>query len=190
MCNLFAHAESVNERGREMLLEVALEETQTIDNPHDAAIAAAISNLRGEWRHCVVLRDDKLYISTFREEDGFAVTYKDQFGRVYSNERGPFSQDVVISIFQAYNRRDTSWKNQTLWKDITDELRKVTPLALFIAYVLTIVGAAQILFGYLLRGILGKMAFIILTVMGLLFASAGVALWLLWKSASRRDRNG
>jgi hypothetical protein len=173
-----------------VLLEVTLEESQTIDNPDDPAIAAAITNLPSEWPHCIRLRDGTLYISTFREENGFVVTYKDQSGRIYSTDSPPLSRDTVIRIFEAYNRKDTSWRDQTLWKDVTDELRKVTPLALFTAYVLMITGAAQILFGYLLRGILGKMVFIVLTVMGLLFASAGVALWLLWKSAGRRDRNG
>lgn len=173
-----------------MLLELTLEESQTIDSPDDPAIAAAITNLPSEWPHCIVLRDGTLYISTFREENGFVVTYNDQSGRIYSNDSTPLSQDAVINIFQAYNRKDTSWKDQTIWKDVTDELRKVTPVALFTAYLLTITGAAEILLGYLLRAILGKVVFIILTVIGLLLASAGVALWLLWQAAGRRDRNG
>ncbi len=169
-----------------MLLEIELEEIQTVDNPDDEAIAAAISRLEDKGFCGVRLRDDKEYISTFLgRQNSFEVTYRDHFGRVYANDSGYLSRETVIRMFRGYNRMDSSWEKETAWKDVTEELRRVKPVALFMAYVLMIVGVGEILFGWFARGLLGKINFALSILLGFVFSASGAVLWVVYKLKGR-----
>jgi hypothetical protein len=169
-----------------MLLEIELERIQIIDNPDDEDIFRAISKLKKKVSYNVTLIDDQESISTFCRKGRFEVTYIDHFGRVYANDSEPLSRETVIRMFQVYNHNDSSWKKETAWKDITQEMRILTPITIFLSYVLMIVGAAEILFGWLVRGLLGKLVFVISILMGFVFISTGAAVWIVYKLKGRR----
>lgn len=169
-----------------MLLEIELEKIQIIDNPDDKDIVLAISKLKKKVSYNVTLIDDKESISTFCRKGRFEVTYIDHFGRVYANDSESLSPETVIRMFQVYSRNDSSWKKETVWKDITQEMRILTPITIFLSYVLMIVGAAEILFGWLVRGLLGKLVFAISILMGSVFISTGAAVWIVYKLKGRR----
>jgi hypothetical protein len=171
-----------------MLLEIELERIQIIDNPDDKDIVRAISNLKKKVSYNVTLIDDQESISTFCRKGRFEVTYIDHFGRVYANESDSLSIETVIRLFQVYSRNDSSWKKETAWKDITQEMRILTPITLFISYVLMIVGAVEILFGWLVRELLGEIVFAISILMGFAFISTGAAVWIVYKLKGRRKR--
>lgn len=169
-----------------MLLEIELERIQIIDNPDDKDIVRAISKLKKNVSYNVTLIDDQESISTFCRKGCFEVTYIDHFGRVYANDIDSLSQETVIRMFQVYSRNDSSWKKETAWKDMTREMRTVTPLTLFMSYVLMIVGAVEILFGWLVRRLLGEIVFTITLLMGFAFISTGAAFWVVYKLKGRR----
>lgn len=169
-----------------MLLEIELERIQIIDNPDDEDIVRAISRLKKKVSYNITLIDDQESISTFCRKGRFQVTYIDHFGRVYANDSESLSQETVIRMFHVYSRNDSSWKKETAWKDITQEMRTVTPITTFMAYILMIVGAAEILFGWLVRGLLGKLVFAISILMGFVFISTGAAVWVVYKLKGRR----
>ncbi len=169
-----------------MLLEIELERIQIIDNPDDEDIVRAISKLKKKASYNATLIDEQESISTFCRKGRYEVTYIDYFGRVYANDSESLSRETVIRMFQVYNRKDSSWKKETAWKDITQEMRTLTPFTIFIAYVLMIVGAAEILFGWLVRGLLGKLVFAISISMGFVFISTGAAVWIVYKLKGRR----
>jgi hypothetical protein len=169
-----------------MLLEIELDRIKTIDNPNDEDITDAISKLKKKASHNVTLIDDQESISTFCRKGRFEVTYIDHFGRVYANDSGPLSRETVIRMFRVYSHNDSSWKKETAWKDITREMRTVTPITLFISYVLMIVGTVEILFGWIVRGLLGKIVFAISISMGFVFISTGAAVWIVYKLKGRR----
>ena len=169
-----------------MLLEIELERIQIIDNPDDENIVQAISKLKKKVSYNVTLIDDQESISTFCRKGRFEVTYIDHFGRAYANDSESLPRETVIRMFQVYNRNDSSWKKETEWKDITQEMRILTPITIFMAYVLIIVGAAEILFGWLVRGLLGKLVFAISILMGFVFISTGAAVWVVYKLKGRR----
>ena len=169
-----------------MLLEIELERIQIIDNPDDEDIIQAISKLKKKVSYNVTLIDDQESISTFCRKGRFEVTYIDHFGRAYANDSESLPRETVIRMFQVYNRNDSSWKKETEWKDITQEMRILTPITIFMAYVLIIVGAAEILFGWLVRGLLGKLVFAISILMGFVFISTGAAVWVVYKLKGRR----
>ncbi len=168
-----------------MLLEIELEKIQIIDNPNDEDIIRAISKLKKQASHNVTLIDDQESLSTFCRKGRFEVTYIDHFGRIYANDSGPLSRETVIRMFQVYSHNDSSWKKETLWKDITQEMRTITPMTLFISYVLMIVGGVEILFGWIARGLLGKLVFAISILMGFVFISTGAAVWIVYKLKGR-----
>ena len=114
------------------------------------------------------------------------VTYIDHFGRVYANDKDSLSRESVIRMFQVYSRNDSSWKKETSWKDITQEMHILTPMTIFLSYVLIIVGATEILFGWLVRGLLGKLVFAISILMGFVFISTGAAVWIVYKLKGRK----
>ncbi len=169
-----------------MLLEIELERIQIIDNPDDEDIVRAIAKLKKKVSFNVTLIDDQESISTFCRKGRFEVTYIDHFDRVYANDSESLSRETVIRMFQVYNRNDSSWKKETAWKDITREMRILTPITIFMAYVLMIVGAAEILFGWLVRVLLGKIVFAISILMGFVFISTGAAVWIVFKLKGRR----
>jgi hypothetical protein len=168
-----------------MLLEIELEKIQVIENPNDEDIIRAISRLKKKASHNVTLIDDQESISTFCRKGRFEVTYIDHFGRVYANDSESLSRETVIRMFQVYSRNDSSWKKKTAWKDITEEMRTLTPITIFIAYVLMIVGTVEILFGWIVRGLLGKLVFAIAILMGFVFISTGAAVWTVYKLKGR-----
>jgi hypothetical protein len=169
-----------------MLLEIELERIQIIDNPDDEDIVQAISKLKKKVSYNVTLIDDQESISTFCRKGRFEVTYIDHFGRAYANDSESLSRETVIRMFQVYNHNDSSWKKETTWKDITQEMRILTPITIFLSYVLMIVGAAEILFGWLVRGLLGKLVFVISILIGFVFISTGAAVWVVYKLKGRR----
>lgn len=169
-----------------MLLEIELERIQIIDNPDDEDIVRAISKVKNKVSYNVTLIDDQESISTFCRKGRFEVTYIDHFGRAYANDSESLSRETVIRMFQVYSRNDSSWKKETAWKDITQEMRTLTPITIFLSYVLMIVGAAEILFGWLVRGLLGKLVFVISILMGSVFISTGAAVWVVYKLKGRR----
>ena len=169
-----------------MLLEIELEKIQIIDNPDDKDIVRTISRLKKKVSYNVTLIDDQESISTFCRKGRFQVTYIDHFGRAYANDSESLSRGTVIRMFQVYSRNDSSWKKETVWKDITQEMRILTPITIFLSYVLMIVGAAEILFGWLVRGLLGKLVFAISILMGFVFISTGAAVWVVYKLKGRR----
>jgi hypothetical protein len=169
-----------------MLLEIELDRIQTIDNPNDEEITDAISKLKKKASHNVTLIDEQESISTFCRKGRFEVTYIDYFGRVYANDSGPLSRETVIRMFQVYSHNDSSWKKETAWKDITQEMRTITPITIFMAYVLMIVGTVEILFGWIARGLLGKLVFAISILMGFVFISTGATVWIVYKLKGRR----
>jgi hypothetical protein len=169
-----------------MLLEIELERIQIIDNPDDEDIVRAISKLKKKASYNATLIDEQESISTFYRKGRFEVTYIDYFGRVYANDSESLSRETVIRMFQVYNRQDSSWKKETAWKDITQEMRILTPITIFMAYVIMIVGAVEILFGWLVRGLLGKLVFAISLLMGFVFISTGAAVWIVYKLKGRK----
>ena len=169
-----------------MLLEIELEKIQIIDNPDDEDIVRAISKVKNKVSYNVTLIDVQESISTFCRKGRFEVPYIDHFGRAYANDSESLSRETVIRMFQVYSRNDSSWKKETAWKDITQEMRTLTPITIFLSYVLMIVGAAEILFGWLVRGLLGKLVFVISILMGSVFISTGAAVWVVYKLKGRR----
>lgn len=171
-----------------MLLEIELERIQIIDNPNDEDIVKAISKLNKKVSYNATLIDEQESISTFCRKGLYEVTYIDYFGRVYANDSQSLSRESVIRMFQVYNRQDSSWKKETAWKDITQEMRTLTPITIFMTYILMIVGTAEILFGFLVRGFLGKLVSAISISMGFVFISTGAAVWIVYKLKGRRKR--
>lgn len=95
---------------------------QRIADPDDFVVERTL-RLIGSGEEYAILIDDENgeqhFIQAAKEPNGIVVEYREGERHHRSN---PVPLETAIQCFQAYRRRDRSWKEAVDWKDITGEI--------------------------------------------------------------------
>jgi len=103
-------------------MRLDLSNGQRVADPDDQAVEVALWSVAEGEEYAILIDDEKgeqHFIQVAKASEAYSVEYREGERQYRSNQ---LPLETVIRVFQAYRKRDKSWKEGVLWTDISDEI--------------------------------------------------------------------